>query len=415
MRRILTHIAKKLYVSPKIWYLIEKGKEGQCEKLICLLVLFVTLSGCANIAPVSEAQGEKLYLVAGHGIVASAEPVLTAINEAEYAGSDVTITLQSLYYADGLLHIALMETPNSVSDKSGSSSLRGIEAEFASLTMGETEYKTTTYYWRNFEFQYTTLELEFALNETPAAGSVCTLNLNGNGYDNVSLDLKLAEAQNLEKVSDLGIYCANSYVEIAASPQETDSGLRFELFCNNLTDYELVSYGTTGDPSYAGLAGKSGVYLSVDGQELYPQEHNTLGTYPSVLTFDASVVDDWTLHIPYVIFEETTELTIKECFDTEEELLTWSQTVEFDHCIVTFKCVKSDENHYGLQYSMKRDDSAFTAVALREKGSEILLADSTTNSENGFFALADFEGLEFECDLAGVQYAFVMEMSFETE
>lgn len=385
------------------------------KKLICLLVLFVTLSGCANIAPVSEAQGEKLYLVAGHGIVASAEPVLTAINEAEYAGSDVTITLQSLYYADGLLHIALMETPNSVSDKSGSSSLRGIEAEFASLTMGETEYKTTTYYWRNFEFQYTTLELEFALNETPAAGSVCTLNLNGNGYDNVSLDLKLAEAQNLEKVSDLGIYCANSYVEIAASPQETDSGLRFELFCNNLTDYELVSYGTTGDPSYAGVAGKNGVYLSVDGQELYPQEHNTLGTYPSVLTFDASVVDDWTLHIPYVIFEENTELTMKESLDTEEELLTWSQTVEFDHCTVTFKCVKNYENYYGLQYSMKRDDSAFTAVALREKGSEILLADSTTNSETGFFALADFEGLEFECDLAGVQYAFVMEMSFETE
>lgn len=385
------------------------------KKLICLLALFVTLSGCADIAPVSEAQGEKLYLVDGQGIVASVEPVITASNEVEYAGSDVTITLQSLYCADGLLHIALMETPNSVSDKSGSSSLRGTEAEFASLTMDDTEYKTMTYCWRNFEFQYNTLELEFALNKTPAVGSVCTLNLNGNGYDNVSLDLELAEAQNIEKVSDLGLYCANSYVEIAASPQEIDSGVRFELFCNNLTDYELVSYGTTGHPSYAGLAGKNGVYLSVDGQELYPKEHNTLGTYPSVLTFDASMDDDWTLHIPYVIFEETTGLTINESFDTEEELLAWSQTVEFDHCTVIFKCVKSDENHYGLQYSMKRDDSAFTAVALREKDSEIPLADSTTNSETGFIALTDFEGLEFECALAGVQYAFVMGMSFETE
>lgn len=386
------------------------------KKVICLcMVLVILFCGCAGETPAKEGQAEKLYLVDGQGIVASAEPVLTASNEAEYAGSDMTMTLQSLYCADGLLHIALMETPNSVSDKSGSSSLRGTEAEFASLTLDETEYKTTTYCWRNFEFQYSTLELEFALDKTPAAGSVCTLTLNGNGYDNVSLDLKLTEAQTVEKVSDLGLYCANSYVEIAASPQETDSGLRFELFCNNLTDYDLVSYGTTGHPSYAGLAGKSGVYLSVDGQELYPQEHNSLGTYPSVLTFDASLDDDWTLHIPYVILEETTELTIKEDFDTEEELLAWSQTVEFDHCTVTFKCVKSDENHYGLQYSMKRDDSAFTAVALREEDSEILLADSTTNLETGFLALADFEGLEFECALAGVQYAFVMEMSFETE
>lgn len=384
------------------------------KKFIYLLMaLLVILCGCASETPAGEVQTEKLYLVDGQGIVASAEPVLTANDEAEYAGTDMTMALQSLYYADGLLHITLLETPDSVSDKSGSSSLRGTEADFTALTVDGTEYKTQSYYARNFDFQYSTLELDFALNKVPTADSKCVLTLNGSGYDNVSLDLKLVQAQPVESVSDLGLYCANPYVELAVSPEENDSGLCFTLYCNNMTDYDLVCYGTAGHPSYAGLAGKTGAYLLVDGQELYPQEHNTLGTYPSVLTFDASIDDDWVLYIPYVVFEEDIDLTLKESFDTEEELLAWSRTCEFDHCTVTFECIKTDEESYSLQYSMKRDDSAFTAVALREEDSEILLADSTTNAETGFLTLADFEGLELDYTLAGVQYAFVMEMGFE--